>query len=333
MWSILNFELRGAGHIKENVPCQDKTFSLCANGVTVCALSDGAGSALFSHYGAETITHSICLFLTENFEKVYNSDGQGAKSMILDFLLVNLAKKKKELNCKLKDLAATLLVVAIHDNNCVIIHIGDGIIGCLRNGRLEIVSFPNNGEFVNSTYFVTSETAIHNFAIKKGVVDKISGFTLMSDGTAESLYSKKHKSLVPVVKSVMQKTVLLNNETALALIEKGFDLVLENTADDCSFGIIVRPDEHLHLYDNLNFAEKIELYGFNDSRRIMKKRLKLIDKTVSLVRTGKHDKNMLYKELKYKPKFVDNFIFRPMIESCIISCVNHDLYLRLRLRE
>jgi serine/threonine protein phosphatase PrpC len=332
MWSILNFELRGKGHIKENVPCQDKTFSLYANGVTVCALSDGAGSALFSHYGAETAVRSICLFLTEHFDNVYNANGKNAKSMILDILLSNLDEKAKEINCKLKDLAATLLVVAVNGDNCVVIHIGDGIIGCLRNGGLEIISFPNNGEFANSTYFITTDNTIHHITIKKGNVNNISGFALMSDGTAESMYSKKDKSLIPAIKKIMQTSVLFNDEAALAFIKKGFDLVVENTTDDCSLGIIARHDEYLSLYDGLTASEKIDLFGLNGSKREIKKRLKIIDRAIALIVSGIQDKELLYMKLKYRPKHIDYIIIRPLIEEGVLLCINNNLHLNLRLK-
>jgi hypothetical protein len=330
MWNTLNFELRGMGHKKENVPCQDKTFSLRVDGIIACALSDGAGSALFSHYGAETVTQSVCHFITENFEKIYNTDGRNAKYMILENLLSKLEDKAKKINCKLKDLACTLLAVAIYNDNCIVLHIGDGVIGCLRNNRLEVISFPNNGEFANSTYFVTSSDVINKFIMKKGSTNGMSGFVFMSDGTAESLYSKKNKMLVPIVKNIMQKTVLFNDIFALEFIKKEFDLIVENTNDDCSLGMIVHNDEHLRLYNDLKISDKIELFNLKGKKRFMKKRQKNLDNVIEYISDGICNKNELYRRLKYNKRFIENYIMQPLFEKKVISENNGILTLNLR---
>ena len=54
------------------------------------------------------------------------------------------------------DLASTLLFVAIKDNKFIMAHIGDGIIGYLKQDELKIATHPMNGEFINTTVFTTS---------------------------------------------------------------------------------------------------------------------------------------------------------------------------------
>ena len=60
MWNSVECAVQGRGHIKSDIPCQDKTFHVHENGVDVIALADGAGSARLSHYGAEFVTKQIC---------------------------------------------------------------------------------------------------------------------------------------------------------------------------------------------------------------------------------------------------------------------------------
>ena len=103
-------------------------------------------------------------------------------------------------NFNLKDLASTLLSVAVKENNFIALHIGDGVIGMLDDENLTILSKPDNGEFANETTFVTSVDAISHFRLYKGDIDKVSAFMLMSDGAASGFYNRSSQNLVPILK-------------------------------------------------------------------------------------------------------------------------------------
>ncbi|MDR0525693.1 MAG: protein phosphatase 2C domain-containing protein [Spirochaetaceae bacterium] len=329
MWTTINFELCGTGHKKEGIPCQDKTYSASDNGVIVSALADGAGSAVFSHFGAETAVRSVCEYLTNNFLEMYNSDGVSAKQKIVDFLVGQLTQKAREMNCRLKDLASTLLAVAIYQNECIIIHIGDGIIGCLRNGNVQILSYPNNGEFSNSTYFVTTDNVVKYIEIKKGSVNRISGFVLMSDGTSESFYNKREKMFSDGVIKIMQHSILLNDITALEVIKNNFDLVLENTLDDCSIAMVIRKSKELRTYSELSHDEKIRILGCKTKYRLLKKKQKKIDAIIKIIESGEHNIDIICKRIKSNKSFVNQHILSYLRSSGIISGTN-EIYLNLR---
>ena len=59
----------------------------------------------------------------------------------------------------------------------------------------KVLSEPENGEYANQTYFITSDNAINHFRIYKNNLDKIRGFILMSDGSYESLFDKSSNML------------------------------------------------------------------------------------------------------------------------------------------
>ena len=103
------------------------------------------------------------------------------------------------MNCTVKDLASTLLFVAVKDDKFILGHLGDGVIGYLKNNCLKTASLPNNGEFSNETYFSTSKDASSHMKLAKGSVRDIDGFVLMSDGTADSFYNKKEKKLCDIL--------------------------------------------------------------------------------------------------------------------------------------
>ena len=95
MWNSIQCAVQGRGHLKAEVPCQDKTFYMNENNVDVIALADGAGSAKLSHFGAELVTKKISELLTKNFDIYYGeSDGVAIKRVIIGYLMEELEKNE-----------------------------------------------------------------------------------------------------------------------------------------------------------------------------------------------------------------------------------------------
>ena len=213
MWNCIKSAIQGKSHIFDNTPCQDKVFSLNYKDSCIVSLADGAGSAKYSHLGAEAVTKYVCQNMEHNFEQYFNEEnGLVIKQLLINNiqqLLQSIAESNK---CKINDLASTLLMVAIKNDNFIIIHIGDGVIGYLSNNELKVASKPNNGEFVNTTVFTTSENVLDSIKLIKGSINNITGFVLMSDGTESSLYQKKENKLAPAIKSIMKYMNLLTLE-------------------------------------------------------------------------------------------------------------------------
>lgn len=136
MWNVIQCAAQGRSHIKSDIPCQDKTYSAFDNDTQVIALADGAGSAKLSHYGAETVTKFICSELTEKFDTYFSdNDGASVKQQLIEGMLKSLSKTANQLECEIKELASTLLFVAIKNNQFIIAHIGDGVVGYLKMMR------------------------------------------------------------------------------------------------------------------------------------------------------------------------------------------------------
>lgn len=301
MWRTVQCAVQGRSHVKSQVPCQDKTFSSSKNSVTVVALADGAGSAHYSHFGAECTTKYICEQLCDKFESFYNeSDGTLVKKEILAKLLDQLEVLAVQLECEIKDLASTLLFVAVKDKSFIIAHIGDGVIGYLKDNQLKIATQPENGEFTNTTVFTTSKNAIVSFRMIKGHLGNISGFTLMSDGTAESLYDKKSKSLAEVIKKVMQSCIFLPTEKVETQLQVSLEETISQvTMDDCSIIMMVNDNDSFLGYSKMDDLEKIKLLEINPNSSVVKKQLK-----------------------RY------NRILLALQEKMTLSCISHEIHLK-----
>jgi hypothetical protein len=138
----------------------------------------------------------------------------------------------------------------VKDNKYIAGHIGDGILACLKNGELVILSPPDNGEFINETFFITSDSYKDRFRLFKGKLNDIEGFAMMTDGTCESLFNKKEKQVAPIVLTLFG---WLDNypmqEVNAALKENFENLIKKKTTDDCSFGMLKLVKHDLKIYE------------------------------------------------------------------------------------
>lgn len=313
MWKAVNYEVCGRSHKKTSLPCQDKTIFSSSNNVDIIALADGAGSAKLSHYGAETVIKAASEFVSNNFDTlISNEDGKQVKIEILNYLLDSLKSKSVELLCDLKELASTFLMVAVKEDKFLISHIGDGVIGYLKSGELKIASKPENGEFANTTTFVTSKDAISTMKLFKGNSESINAFVVMSDGTAESFYYKKDATLAPVLIKMMHRNAILDHNKMFENVKLSFDsVVVNNTQDDCSIAIMSRNCGILCDYRYMNAKEKCDLLGIKYGTNNYKKQICKFDNLVEFLntpRTLEQVSRHLYIKKKHIRKSLDRLV-------------------------
>ncbi len=242
MWKVFESSAQGRSHVKENIPCQDKTSSLTIGDVTTIALADGAGSAKLSHYGAECAARTIAKELCVKFDSYWNEkDVSVAKFRFYQEILGNLRKKAEELSCDLKDLASTLLAVSVKGNRFLIFHVGDGVIGYKDSKGLKVTSAPNNGEFCNTTVFTTSPQAESQTRLIKATSDSIDGFILMSDGPEACLYDHKNKILAKGLSDMLSDAATEPKDIVEANINETMqETIVKRTFDDCSIILMVK---------------------------------------------------------------------------------------------
>lgn len=279
MWNYSSCEVQGRGHISKDVPCQDKTKTSFCDGTYVIALADGAGSAKLSHYGAACVVDSITDLFTSRFESLFfEEDGRQVKKAIMEKVLNDIDVLSEQLSCTPKDLAATMLVVAVNDDRFIIAHIGDGVIGYLDGVELKVASVPSNGEHANETYFVTSKNAINTMKLFKGAVKNIAGFVIMSDGTEQSLYNKRSNSISPAIIKLLQRNIILDEQTMHSQLESTFkNVIITRTHDDCSIALLSHENEALRTLEKLTYAEKCDLFGVRIGSRMADKRVDRYD--------------------------------------------------------
>ncbi len=162
----------------------------------------------------------------------------------LPTLLQRLQQAIQNKACDLHDFASTLLVTAIDGDQFLLLHLGDGVCGVLKDRQLVVANYPENGKFDNEAIFTTSKNAPLSAKVFKGKLsDKnFTGFVLMSKGASEFFYHDKEDALVTALQDYMNVARAPGmyhgvQDSLKALLETR---VREKTFDDCSVVMLVK---------------------------------------------------------------------------------------------
>ncbi len=245
MWKVAQAAIQGRGHILGNIPCQDKTFYVKTSKGCAIALADGAGSAKYSHMGAECAVEYVSNLIVDHFEDYYQqADPLIVRHSLIIGILEKLERLAESIGCEIGDLASTLLCVAVYEDRYLIVHLGDGVIGYRDGNSIRVASSPNNGEFCNSTVFTTSVDAEVSLKLLKGRLrEEMKGFVLFSDGVGSVLYKQNRneisQSLSPVFDDLAQYRPLEVEQNLLETLDE----IKVHTQDDCSIIVMVKYSE------------------------------------------------------------------------------------------
>lgn len=195
-WIVAKASVIGESHIKENIPCQDahgyQFFKEENFGIAV--VSDGAGSAEFSHLGSGKIIElglqKFSKLIKE--DKIYKTPPEitywdKKAQEIFKEILEELKIFANQECVNYKSLAATAIIMITLPYGLIMAHIGDGRAGYLNErGEWHSCLTPYKGELANETVFITSDFwqygNLELFIETRIIQDSIVAFTLLSDG-------------------------------------------------------------------------------------------------------------------------------------------------------
>jgi hypothetical protein len=189
MWKYGFASVAGTAHVKSSVPLQDFSVAelmLDARGeqVFIAIASDGAGSAANSQAGAKLACETLLRELQSHF-----ANGGELKLLTKDFVANWIEKFQNlirnfatETEMKSQDFACTLLAAIVGKDQAAYFQIGDGaIVQSLaeEKDRYSCVCWPQQGEYANSTNFLTDAAAKEKVfcGLKTGTVDEVALFT------------------------------------------------------------------------------------------------------------------------------------------------------------
>ncbi|MGH2545200.1 MAG: PP2C family serine/threonine-protein phosphatase [Ardenticatenaceae bacterium] len=169
-WRVVGASVRGAAHVRGDVPCQDAhRYRVLGDGTLVVAVADGAGSAARADEGAFLAARYMVERLGEELDEVRpESAGQWAELVRLTMAearcaLVAHAQREE---ASLSTFATTLTCVVADEQWLIVGQIGDGVVVAQReDGTLVAAVQPQRGEHANETRFLTSADALEQVEV------------------------------------------------------------------------------------------------------------------------------------------------------------------------
>lgn len=234
----------GKKHISREIPCEDASFAVQKNGVSVVCIADGAGGKKYTHarFGSACAVQTIADILTEHFDALYNENREAAvRSYFMAKIKIAFADiiAEKELDT-LDQLSCTLLFVAVKDRRMIVGHLGDGLVVRVSPSGLSPFSMPQN-EKDGTTFFITAGHAADYLRFIKTTVDDCHAVALMTDGVQDNVYDDEAGLVKPVVAKMVEtfKEGREKGEEAIKGILEKYIVGASNVSDDSSFGVLL----------------------------------------------------------------------------------------------
>jgi hypothetical protein len=184
-WNYVFANHVGDSHVRSGLPCQDEVAATCCvdtSGETVLGvfLSDGAGSAERGGIGAElAVQHALSYLGTD---LVGLSVDRELGTSIITRIRGAILETAERHGHPARDYASTFLaLICARSQGTLLIQQGDGGIVVDRGNGWECLTLPLNGEYANSTRFLTDGDANESTQIVM-TDEPINRAALFSDG-------------------------------------------------------------------------------------------------------------------------------------------------------
>lgn len=185
-WKIIAASVAGTAHLRRSIACQDafafRVFDTDAGEILTIAVADGAGSAKFAEIGART----ACDLFISGVAALIENGGSFSdlnREFVSGFLktLPGALAANGE-NADLADYACTFLLAAASETETVFAQIGDGaIVYSSETDIFRLFAVPQQGEYANTTNFVTDENAAQNLQFIR-FENRIEELAIFTDG-------------------------------------------------------------------------------------------------------------------------------------------------------
>ncbi len=185
-WKAIGQSVAGTSHEATGKGCEDSLSYLILNDadgqeVLVCCVSDGAGSASEAAYASAYATEMMRDFAALIIRHGETLSEAHAYALAED-IYYGLEAEATTRDKKTEEYSCTLVGCIITSYSTLFLQIGDGAIICDDgNDGYHVVWWPENGEYHNTTNFVTDDPGFGNLKVKL-VSDPVTEVALITDG-------------------------------------------------------------------------------------------------------------------------------------------------------
>jgi hypothetical protein len=187
VWRHISQSVSGRHHRNEGAECQDSCLVRLLGDepdvALVACVADGAGSCAFSAFGAQLACQSIIQCAESHFAANGGLAGLDAEAVLqwCDEARRSIGEHAEANNRQLRDYASTLCASVITPGGSIFFQIGDGAIVACKNQVIGVVFWPQSGEYINTTNFLTSPEYREQVQVC-ATADGFSEVALITDG-------------------------------------------------------------------------------------------------------------------------------------------------------
>ena len=184
-WKWIGKSIVGSSHTKNNKGCEDDIrYGLLPSqtgDVLICCASDGAGSARYAAEASRLVTHAGFDLLAEQVLSGREIT-EGFLFAVAETLYERLQRKAGEEKVAIGEFSCTLLGCIVQPGKAAFFQIGDGaMVRDDGNGIWVPVWLPQNGEYQNSTNFLSDNSNLQHFKVTI-LHEAVSEIAIFTDG-------------------------------------------------------------------------------------------------------------------------------------------------------
>jgi hypothetical protein len=157
-WLSASRSTTGTSHKSSGLPCQDACGTAQKGNKTILAIADGAGSAKNAELGASIAVREI-LDAISQCTKPCKEITEDDCSIWLAKIIEAIQREADKSNSEIGDYATTLLFAIFEEDGALFWQLGDGGWVYDNGDKIEAATWPQNGEYIDQTYFITSPKA------------------------------------------------------------------------------------------------------------------------------------------------------------------------------
>jgi serine/threonine protein phosphatase PrpC len=251
MWRYLAASVQGASHQRTETPCQDYSIAieLHEGRLLLLVCSDGAGSATRSEIGSMLACRTLVSEVAE-FARLGGTIDSITRETAEDWLLAIQTKLEIEagvLGAVSRDLACTLVAAVVAPDAAAFIQVGDGAaVVAAGDNAYRVVFWPEQGEYANTTYFVTGADAMERLRIDV-YSERLDRVALFTDGLQH--VALRYESRTPHEPFFAPMFARLRSEERWESLSDSLrsflasEAVSKRTDDDCTLVLACRSDD------------------------------------------------------------------------------------------
>ena len=160
IWRVVGAAVAGRSHVEAGRACDDVAAYRVLDSTLLAAVADGAGSAARARHGAQLAVSTSLHALETRVDDGRFADADDMQAALAAAQQA-IAEEAASAGAHPRDYACTLLLVVAQPRATRVLHVGDG--ACVASTSsssstdmtFRVVSWPQNGEYANTTAFIT----------------------------------------------------------------------------------------------------------------------------------------------------------------------------------